>query len=216
MEKFEINVVKLKYPKRKKDRKGKTIEDFLAEYFRKKGYVVLFSRVNHKYSKMELDYPSFFRNYPTFFEEKIPYHISLDNGKSIFFPDFEKGRRTLNESIKSKKDPQMWAMGKQITLAQLKKGIEKTEKNIKLPLSKRKKLNEEYGNKYIKFKSSFPNESQKLKKINLGKGKPDLFIFNNKEFFFCEVKSHNDGFHKNQVEWFLKHIQFPYRLVFVV
>src|SRR3989344_209454 len=214
MEKFQINIVKIEYPKRKKDRKGKTIEDFVADILRKNKYIVLFSRRSKKYLKGELDSPSFFQDFPDFFKENIWYSIPLGDNKLASFPDLENGKMVLKKSIKSGENPKMWVEGKQITQSQLKKGIEESERNLKLSILKRKALNKEYKKKYLKIKSKFPREFQKLKKINFGSGKPDLFVFNNKEFFFCEVKSHNDSWSRNQVEWFLRYRAFPYRLYF--
>lgn len=67
---------------------------------------------------------------------------------------------------------------------------------------------------YNLFKREFRKELGKLKKIKFGIGKPDLFVFNKKEFFFCEVKSHNDSWSKNQIKWHLRNKKFPYTLFF--
>jgi|SRR3989344_2613641 len=65
---------------------------------------------------------------------------------------------------------------------------------------------------YNLFERKFKQELSRLRKIKFGVGKPDLFIFNEKEFFFCEVKSHNDSWSKNQIRWYLKNKEFPYVL----
>ncbi|HDL02408.1 MAG TPA: hypothetical protein ENH20_01075, partial [Candidatus Pacearchaeota archaeon] len=79
MGKFQLNVINLKIPKRKGDRKEKTMEDYLAKYFQNKGYSVLFSRYSKKFLKEELNYPSFFKDFPDFFQEKPWYFIPLAN-----------------------------------------------------------------------------------------------------------------------------------------
>lgn len=55
-----------------------------------------------------------------------------------------------------------------------------------------------------------PNLFEDFKKMCYNKGifrnngLPDLFVFNKKECFFCEIKSENDGLRINQFEWLYK------------
>jgi len=208
MEKFQINVIKLKYPKKKKDRKGKTIEDYLAEYFRKKGYKVFFSRNSDVHKLNGLDYGTFLKKYPEF----------LSTEKDFMEREIDRHIKWIKENDNTHKKPSIWINGKQLTWNELQKIVDKRIKRFKgtiMDSSVREEINKKFCKIYENFKKNFPKESKALRKISLKNGKPDLFIYNNKEFFFCEVKSHNDGFHKNQVEWFLEHTDFPYRLVFV-
>lgn len=40
-------------------------------------------------------------------------------------------------------------------------------------------------------------------------GKPDYIIWNDKEIYFCELKSKGDNFRLNQIEWFEKFEMLP-------
>jgi len=47
------------------------------------------------------------------------------------------------------------------------------------------------------------------------KGKPDFFIWNNKDFFFCEFKTENDSISHDQFNWYISHADYPIALAFV-
>ena len=40
-------------------------------------------------------------------------------------------------------------------------------------------------------------------------GKPDFFIWKNKEFYFCEFKTKNDSLRPDQMDWIMNHPDFP-------
>lgn len=56
--------------------------------------------------------------------------------------------------------------------------------------------------KYTFFRKYF--DSNISKDRERAKGIPDLFVYNDKEYFFIEVKGKNDGLRINQIEWMNK------------
>lgn len=53
-----------------------------------------------------------------------------------------------------------------------------------------------------------------ISSVGLDKGIPDFIISNDKEFWFIEVKTTDDGLKKNQIDWILRN-NLPTMVVFV-
>jgi hypothetical protein len=64
---------------------------------------------------------------------------------------------------------------------------------------------------------NFQRFSNKIgKKIYDEKGIPDFFVWNKKEYFFCEFKSLNDAWRISQIQWAIKHSNFPIVLALAI
>ncbi|MBU0907255.1 MAG: VRR-NUC domain-containing protein [Nanoarchaeota archaeon] len=210
MKNFKVEILRLRYPLRKSERMGRTVEGYVAQHYRKKGYSVLSSRKTDIWNgRREIDYGTFFRGYPDF--------ITVE--KSFIEEDLERWKRHLNENKNDKIKTNVWINEKQLTKKELKEKINERLKMISGTIddpSVQKEINEKYKDIYEKLRVSHRNQVKQLTKISLDNGKPDLFVFNKREIFFCEVKSHNDSWSRNQAEWFIKNNNFPYVLLFIV
>ncbi|KKP29134.1 MAG: hypothetical protein UR15_C0022G0006 [Parcubacteria group bacterium GW2011_GWA2_31_28] len=192
---LSIEVINIEYPKKKKERIGKAMDEYVAQHYKNKGYKVLFSKVINE----EINYSTFLKDYPYQYDRKY-----FEDNISFY-------KRILETSKRENKKPSIWINGKQLTQEELR---DKIKREI-TELNHIEELNKNFQVQYLKFKENFSSYCGELRKMKTINGKPDLFVYNWKEFFFCEVKSHNDSWNGKQVAWHLQHKKFPYRLVFV-